>query len=119
MSEKYREFYTYPASLERADMILGLGERTNITIEYYPHKNTIEGSGLIKFIEIQALKDRDALIQELKGKLEDIKEYRTCEKLNPGCEKYKSYVDGWFGVAVFAEKALNSEAIKKWEGRDG
>ncbi|MFO0451277.1 MAG: hypothetical protein ACK52I_21920 [Pseudomonadota bacterium] len=48
--------------------------------------------------------------KRLREALEDIANKRTCEKLYPGCEKYKSYEDGWEGVARYAASALTERA---------
>jgi len=74
-NKKWREFYAYPGSLERADEVLDLGDQTNITISYYPHvKYQLEKYGLIKFIEKAAYQD----LKERAGRLAE--EYINADK---------------------------------------
>lgn len=40
------------------------------------------------------------------GALETISDAETCEEINPGCEKYNSYGEGWYGVIKYAAMKL-------------
>jgi len=52
------------------------------------------------------LASEKAKVEKSKEALNKIANKQTCEELNPGCEKYKNYEDGWNGVAEYARQAL-------------
>lgn len=70
--------------------------------------------------EMQNLKETIArqarVVEKLKLAITDIANKNTCWRLYE-IDKYKSYEDGWEGVAEFAGKVLNElEAIEQGEG---
>lgn len=61
---------------------------------------------LIPYSYEQLYHKQQATIDKLVRALEKISKFETCAELHPGCEKYKSYEDGWHGVAEYAGNAL-------------
>lgn len=59
------------------------------------------------------IREQRGEIKKLTEALKDIAEARTCEKLNPGHEKYNNYELGWFGVREYAMKVLKDVSDNK------
>jgi len=62
----------------------------------------------------ETIKDRDALILELKGALEFVRALNT--EVRP---ENRDYEETTKMLRLRAQNALGSKAMKKWEGRDG
>jgi len=87
----------------------------------------LQPEGITRFAAIAGYKDNAEFITKAANEsariaeqllecieaLEKIADYSTCEELHPGCKKYKSYEDGWHGVAEYAKQTLNKIAGEK------